>query len=186
MSITYENIKKINETLAKTNIKGKDYIEVNERVKAFRQLFPNGRIETELIRLENGVCTMKSAVYDDEGKLLATGMAEEKESSSYINKTSYIENCETSAVGRALGFVGIGIDTSIASADEVNTAINRQKPSNEERNYSNEITTYANLLAKNSDKTADEWRKAAADKYRTEQGQADCLIKWWNKQKDKA
>lgn len=55
-----------------------------------------------------------------------------------------------------------------------------------QRNYSNEITTYANLLAKNSDKTADEWRKAAADKYRTEQGQADCLIKWWGKQKDKA
>ena len=48
-------------------------------------------------------------------------------SSSNINKTSYVENCETSAVGRALAILGIGIDTSIASANEVEDAIAQQQ-----------------------------------------------------------
>lgn len=175
---------------SKRNIKGKEYVEVNERVKAFRQLYPNGRIETEIIRLDNGICTMKSFVYDNEDKLLATGTAEEKESSTYINKTSYVENCETSAVGRALGFIGIGIDTSIASADEVNTAITNQganqKSGEEQRNYQSEINTYSTLLANNSEQSAEEWVAKAKEKYSTPQGQADVLIKWWNKtNKDK-
>ena len=46
--------------------------------------------------------------------------------SSNINKTSYVENCETSAIGRALAMLGIGIDTSIASANEVADAIAKQ------------------------------------------------------------
>ena len=69
---------------------------------------------------------MKSTITDDQGSILATGYAQEKESSSYINKTSFIENCETSAVGRALGFAGIGIDGSMASADELANALNNQ------------------------------------------------------------
>ena len=60
------------------------------------------------------------------GKIVATGHAQEKEGSTFINKTSYIENAETSAIGRALGLLGIGIDTSIASAEEVSTAIANQ------------------------------------------------------------
>jgi hypothetical protein len=62
-----------------------------------------------------------------DGVLVATAHAYEKEGSSFINKTSYIENCETSAVGRALGIYGIGIDTSLASADEVANAVTQQK-----------------------------------------------------------
>jgi hypothetical protein len=62
-----------------------------------------------------------------DGVLVATAHAYEKEGSSFINKTSYIENCETSAVGRALGMYGIGIDTSLASADEVANAVTQQK-----------------------------------------------------------
>lgn len=58
--------------------------------------------------------------------VLGTGTAYEKEGSTFINKTSYIENCETSAVGRALGMAGFGIDTSIASAEEVQNAIANQ------------------------------------------------------------
>ena len=56
----------------------------------------------------------------------ATGFAQEDKSSSYINKTSYVENCETSAWGRALANLGIGIDTSIASSNEVAIAIGKQ------------------------------------------------------------
>lgn len=187
MSITYDRIKDVNKDLSKTPIKGKDYIEVNQRVKAFRQLVPNGRIDTNIIRLENGICTVKAEVYDENGNMLASGIAEEKESSSFINKTSYVENCETSAVGRALGFLGIGIDTSICTAEELKNAINnQQQPGEEQRNYQSEINTYSALLANNSEQSAEEWVAKAKEKYSTPKGQADVLIKWWNKtNKDK-
>lgn len=123
--ITYLDIAKANESIKTTDIKGKDYAEVNQRIKAFRMVYPTGTIETELVSNENGVCIFRANIYDDD-KLLATGTAYEKENSTFINKTSYIENCETSAVGRALGMAGFGIDTSVASAEEVQNAINNQ------------------------------------------------------------
>lgn len=89
-------------------------------------IYPEGRIETEMKSNENGICIFKAIVSNKEGNILGTGTAYEKENSSFINKTSYIENCETSAVGRALGMCGIGIDTSIASAEEVANAIQQQ------------------------------------------------------------
>lgn len=123
--ITFEDIKKANDTIATTDIKGKDYAEVNQRIKAFRMVYPEGTITTEIISLENGVCTMKATAMN-EGKILGTGFAQEKEGSTFINKTSYIENCETSAVGRALGMCGFGIDTSVCSAEELQNALNNQ------------------------------------------------------------
>ena len=128
----FKQLQEVNSHLKTTDIKGKNYIEVNQRIKGFRELFPNGFIKTELIQMENGTATVMAKVgyyADIEYKeiVLATGMAQETQSSSYINKTSYIENCETSAVGRALGMLGIGIDTSIASAEEVTNAIDGQK-----------------------------------------------------------
>lgn len=128
--MTYEDIKKANETIRTTNIQGKEYAEVNQRIKAFRMLYPQGRITTELLSVENGVCIFRATVgYEDEKgfHILGTGTAYEKENSTYINKTSFIENCETSATGRALGMAGFGIDTSVASAEEVQNAINNQK-----------------------------------------------------------
>lgn len=127
----FEDIQRVNEGIKTTNIKGKEYAEVNQRIKAFRQLYPEGFIKTEILSNENGVVVMKAIVgwYTADGSeiVLATGTAYEKETSSYINKTSYIENCETSAVGRALGMIGFGIDTSVASAEEVENAINNQE-----------------------------------------------------------
>ena len=129
-AITYEQIKKANETIITTDIKGKDYAEVNQRIKAFRMVYPTGFITDEMLSNENGVCVFKATVgyYAENGdaKILGTGFAYEKESSSYINKTSYIENCDTSAIGRALGMAGFGIDTSVASYEEVANAINNQ------------------------------------------------------------
>ena len=121
-----------NETIKTTDIKGKEYAEVNQRIKAFRMVYPQGTIETEMLSNENGVCIFKAIVSDEDGNLLGTGTAYEKEDSSFINKTSYIENCETSAVGRALGMCGFGIDVSVASAEEVANAINNQEPTKEE------------------------------------------------------
>lgn len=130
--MNFEQLKAINEKLDTVDFKGKGYVMVNKRVLAFRELFPNGRIETEIVDLTNGVVTMKAYVYNEEGVLLATGYAQEKESSSYINKTSFVENAETSCVGRALGWVGIGVDGSMASAEELANAITNQKKMKEE------------------------------------------------------
>ena len=125
--MTYEELQKANEQIKTTDIKGKDYAEVNQRIKAFRMLYPTGSIETSLESLMNEICIIKATIKDDTGKVLGTGYAYEKEGSTFINKTSYIENCETSAVGRALGMCGIGIDTSVASYEEVQNAIAQQE-----------------------------------------------------------
>ena len=134
---TLENIESANKELGTVDIskgKGKTaYVMVNERVKAFRKICPSGSITTEIISIEDGVVTMRAIVSDEGGNVIATGMAQEKESSTFINKTSFIENCETSAVGRALGFAGIGIDGSMASAEEVANAIIQQDQAKTEK-----------------------------------------------------
>ena len=128
--MTYDELKKVNSEIKTTDVKGKDYAEVPQRINAFRKLYPNGCICTDIISIEDGVCIIKATVMDDTGRVLGTGTAYEKEGSTFINKTSYIENCETSAVGRALGMCGIGIDTSVASYEEVANAIAQQEASN--------------------------------------------------------
>ena len=126
-----ERISKAHSFIKTTLIKNTEYVQVNQRVKAFRYVYPKGKIETKIISLDgeigNRTVLMRCEVYDDLGNLLSTGYAEEKESSTFINKTSFIENCETSCLGRALGQSGFGIDVSIASAEEVETAIENQK-----------------------------------------------------------
>lgn len=125
----YEDIVKANEKLASIPVKGRNYVQVNERIKAFRMICPNGSITTDIVSMSDGIVTMKTTIADDGGMILSTGYAQEKETSSFINKTSYIENCETSSVGRALGFLGIGIDGSMASAEEVaNAIVNQNTP----------------------------------------------------------
>ena len=126
--ITWEAICKAVEQMKTVPIKGKDYVQVPERVKAFRQICPDGCIATEILSLTDEMVVMKTTITDEDGKVLATGMAFERPDSSYINKTSFIENCETSAVGRALGMLAIGVDASMASADElVNAIVNQER-----------------------------------------------------------
>ena len=123
----YNDLIIVNAKMKTTPVKGKPYVEVNERIKAFRTICPHGSIVTEMLSNDGGVCVFKATICDDDGKVIGTGTAYEKENSSNINKASYIENCETSAVGRALGMCGFGIDTSIASAEEVSNAIRQQE-----------------------------------------------------------
>ena len=126
----YEDILKANEEMQKIEIKGNTYSQVAERIKAFRKLYPEGFIRTDLLSNENGICIVKATVgfmntkdnREATEQILGTGIAYEKEGSSFINKTSYIENCETSAVGRALGMCGLGIDSDVASAEETQNA----------------------------------------------------------------
>ena len=112
-----------------TNIRGKQYVEVNERIKFFRQedQYKNWGIHTEFPIIDDTQCMCCCTITTADGAVVAQGHAHEMKSSSNINKTSYVENCETSAVGRALAMLGIGIDTSIASANEVEDAIAQQQ-----------------------------------------------------------
>ena len=117
--MTFEALQIANKEISTIDVKGKQYAEE----------FPNGSITTKIESLQDGMCVMSAEVRDEFGSILGVGHAYEKEDSSFINKTSYIENCETSAVGRALGMCGIGIDTSVASAEEVLNAIKQQSES---------------------------------------------------------
>jgi hypothetical protein len=112
-----------------TNIRGKQYVEVNERIKFFRQeeQYKHWTIMSEFPVIDAENCVCKVTIADNSGRVIATGHAHEERSSSNINKTSFVENCETSAVGRALAMLGIGIDASIASANEVSDAIAKQE-----------------------------------------------------------
>jgi len=112
-----------------TNIRGKQYVEVNERIKFFRQeeQYKNWSLITEFTVLDEAQCVCKASIVDADNRIISVGHAHEVQGSSNINKTSYVENCETSAIGRALAMLGIGIDTSIASANEVSDAISKQE-----------------------------------------------------------
>ena len=100
-----------------------DYVQVNERVEKFYEKYPQGSIQTEIVHLKDGMVIFKAYAYrDKEDTKPCIGHAYEKEGSSFINKSSYIENCETSAVGRALAMMGFEIKKSIASREEVANA----------------------------------------------------------------
>lgn len=120
----FSKVQELNTELKYTEIKGKKYITVNQRVLAFRQLYPNGRINTEIVKIsaDNGTTVIvKASVYDGDA-LISTGHAlETPAKNKNINQFSALENCETSAVGRALGLLGIGSTDSIASLEEVQT-----------------------------------------------------------------
>lgn len=129
--MNYQDIAKANSEITMLDLKGKDYAMVPERVTAFRKLFPEGFIRTEIISHEDGVVLMQASVgyYNAEGcVILGTGYAQEVKGKGLVNGTSYIENCETSAVGRALGFLGLGINGGgICSAEELANAVTAQK-----------------------------------------------------------
>ena len=99
------------------NIKGKNYVMVNERIKFFREKYENWSLTSDIVNLTEESCIIKATITDENGVVKATG---------------FVENCETSAWGRALGNLGIGIDDSIASAEEVNMAIKKQELQNDE------------------------------------------------------
>jgi ribosomal protein L37AE/L43A len=112
-----------NERLVYMKIKGKEYAPVSERVRAFRCIYPNGAITTQIISQSETDVTIKATVYDERGSVIATGHATENKNASNINRNgAMLENAETSAVGRALGFLGIGTKNGIATAEEVTKA----------------------------------------------------------------
>ena len=101
------------------NIKGKEYVTVNERLKEFRNNFKDYSLITEIVELGADYATVKATIIDNNGVTRATGFAREVVAKSPINKFAFLENCETSAMGRALGNFGIGIDDAICTAEEL-------------------------------------------------------------------
>ena len=134
--MNYQDIQKVNSEIAMIDLKGKNYAMVPERVTAFRKLFPEGFINTEIISHDGTTILMQAKVgYYDNGipVILASGFAQEVKGRGMVNGTSYVENCETSAVGRALGMIGLGINGGgICSAEELANAVTAQRQMKEE------------------------------------------------------
>lgn len=108
-------------------IHGKEYLTVAERIGRLNHEAFIYSLNTELVSWEDGVVIMKATltISEDDDVQTYTGHAYERESSSQINKTSALENCETSAIGRALAAAGFG-GSEYASADEVANAVHQQ------------------------------------------------------------
>lgn len=123
-----ERLSAVNKGLKFTDIRGKQYAQVNQRILAFWSLFPEGRI-VPVKESDNGErvdfrCEVYRHKEDTEPVTVGHSFEEKK---GTINATSYIENGETSAIGRALGLLGIGANTSIASAEEMINALAQQE-----------------------------------------------------------
>ncbi len=118
------------------DFKGKKYVLVADRISYFNANYPKGSIKTDIVSSE-GVARViiRATVSTGEGQeYVAHSQARWDDANSFVNKSAALENAETSAVGRALAFMGIGVVDSIASMDEINKAKMDEKinPVNEE------------------------------------------------------
>ena len=107
------------------SIHGKSYAQVSLRIAVARRVLGSAMdIISKIQHMDKDSVVMQADIFIDD-KHVATGHAEEKRTASKINMTSALENCETSAIGRALAFLGF-ISDGIASAEEVSSAILQQ------------------------------------------------------------
>lgn len=133
----YEDIERVNSEIEMIDMRGKNYAMVPERVTAFRKLYPEGFVTTEIIANDGTTVLMRARAgyYREDGTevVLGTGFAQEVRGRGMVNGTSHIENCETSAVGRALGFIGLGLNGGgICSAEELANAVVAQRQMTED------------------------------------------------------
>lgn len=172
--ITYEQILKVNAEMNPIDLKGKKYAMVPDRVKAFRKLFPEGFITTGIVSHENNIICMKAecGYYTEDGRkiVLGDGLAFEEKGKGLVNGTSYIENCQTSAVGRALGFLALGVDGGgICSAEELVNAIKAQDQKKAEQEQENETVRRQNRQNPNVVKAVPPADKSVAEAF------GDCM-----------
>lgn len=112
--------------LESMSIQGKEYVLVKTRLQYFRKHYENADIKTEILHFDGDSIMVKVIIFVD-GKSVSEGIAHEEKGKNSINATSFCEIAQTSALGRALGILGIGITTSVATWDEVNSAIKQQE-----------------------------------------------------------
>lgn len=149
-------------------IKGRPYVTVNERLKEFRNNFKDYALVTEIIELGSDYATVKASIIDDKGVLRATGFAREVVAKSPINKYAFLENCETSAIGRALGNFGIGIDEAVCTADELIQKLSYEdKP--EKTEFEKEATKEKTATTKAIRKAVKDGAEELPKKQRTEE-----------------
>ena len=112
-----------------------DYVTVAERIEKFYERYPEGRLITHIVEhdAERGFILMRAEVYRnaDDAQPAATGHAYELKTEGYVQRTSYIEVCETSAIGRALAMAGFEVRRGIASREEMEKAARRAEPARE-------------------------------------------------------
>lgn len=145
------------EKLPTINIKGKEYVQVKDRIIAFNENYPTGSITTDLVSSpDQKLIIIKAVVTPDVAKpeRKFTGYSQAIHGGQGVNATAALENAETSAVGRALGMMGIGVLDSVASADEITKAQNKFKPEIKKEYPKNNITP-EDLIDANSLKPCD-------------------------------
>src|SRR5689334_7595259 len=112
-----------------------DYVTVAERIEKFYERYPEGRLITHIVEhdAERGFILMRAEVYRnaDDAMPAATGLAYELKTEGYVQRTSYIEVGETSAVGRALAMAGFEVRRGIASREEMEKAARKPEPPRE-------------------------------------------------------
>lgn len=114
------------------DIKGKDYVMVKDRISYFNEMYPSGSIRTRILSsLDSDTYVIEAKVIPDPSNLerYFSGHSQATIGDGMVNKTAALENAETSAVGRALAMMGIGVIDSIASVDEMNKAVGSQNQS---------------------------------------------------------
>ena len=144
----FKNLK----TIPTVDIKGKKYSTVNERHKHLLQYFPEARFNEEVLFHDVDRVIVKTELYISD-TIYAVGTAEEYRNSSFINKTSALENCSSSALGRCLAAFGLS-GSEYASAEELVNALNNQKGSTQQVSIKDTIkkqTTETKLTALYSD-----------------------------------
>lgn len=127
------------------SIKGKQYSTVAERHRHLKKYFPESRIIEEVLFHDIDRVIVKTSIYIGE-TLFAVGHAEEKRNSSFINKTSALENCSSSSLGRCLAAFGLS-GSEYASAEELVNALNNQNGDQNTSQKINKITTKTKLNA---------------------------------------
>ena len=146
------------------NIKGKKYVTVNERLKAFRteSAYAGWTLKTIAHELTNDVAVFEAQIINKDGRIIANGFAREvrTQAGSMVNATSFVENCETSAWGRALGNLGIGIDEAICSAQELLVAVGMENSA-----PAAPITQKGNVIRPATEEAAEPQENAQSDDY---------------------
>jgi hypothetical protein len=132
------------------DIKGKPYVVAKEKLLYFHEICPNGAIISDIVeQTPESITILTKCIPDvDKPERYFTGLAMEIKGSTFINGTSHVENCETSSRARALSGLGIGIEETCASADEVANAIIQQDEKKVIREIRDIVREYNNMVIK--------------------------------------
>lgn len=145
---------------AKVNIKGKLYATVARRNEYFwKAVGIDGRIENEIIEMTDTKVVVGTRIFIGD-KLVGNDFAEEYRNQGPVNKTSALENCVTSSIGRALSCVGLS-GGEYASSFEVDNAINNKPKAPVENELATKIFKTFSLSCETKEQLKDWWKENA-------------------------